>query len=352
MFAPFLTAVVAALAPQVSTLLHPLYLDPAPPELRSARHVLLAFQGAEHAPPGTTRTKEAALERAQDLALRLRGGVDFARTVVEVSEAPDKTTGGMLGSFAKGMLAPDLDAFLFTADVGGVSAPIVLPDGVHVFQRIDTWAAVLELRVEAPETDADAKKRIEFAAGEIARGADFVQMVREHSTDRACAERGGQFAIYERGARDTLLKAAAFELGVGETTPPLRSPIGWHILKRVPLTAVDGSLRENNWARVRAILVQHDKALGVGTKTTRNQLEAKELADALLARLQKGEDFGVLAREVNDDQGGKERGGELGWVHRTMPDLPRPFLTVFAQKPGDAQVFESTLGFVLVQRVK
>lgn len=343
---------IAALLLQVSTLLHPLYLDPAPPELRSARHLLITYQGAQHAPPGVTRTREAALERANDLVPRLRAGVDFGLTLAEVSEAPDKANRGLLGSFAKGMLAPDADAFLFSAEVGAISAPIALPDGVHVFQRIETWAAVLELRVEAPETDVEAKKRIEFVAAEIARGADFVQMVREHSTDRACAERGGQFAIYERGARDTLLKAAAFELGVGEVSPPLRSPLGWHVLKRVPVAAIDAKLRENNWARVRAILVQHDKALGADPATARTQIAAKELVDALLARVKKGEDFTQLARETNDDRGGKERGGELGWVHRSMPDLPRPFLTVFAMKPGDVQQFDSTLGFVLVQRVQ
>ncbi|MBK7874351.1 MAG: peptidylprolyl isomerase [Planctomycetes bacterium] len=342
----------AALLLQVSTLLHPLYLGEAPPELRSVRHVLIAHQGAEHAPPGVARTREAALERANGLVPRLRAGADFRLAVAEASEAPDRANQGVLGSFAKGMLALEADAFLFSAEVGAVSAPIALPDGVHVFQRIDTWAAVLELRIEGPESDVEAKKRVDFVAGELARGADFVQMVREHSTDRACAERGGQFAIYERGARDTLLKAAAFELGVGETSPPIRSPLGWHFLRRVPLSAVDGKLRENNWARVRAILVQHDKSLGADPATTRTQLAAKELVDALLARAKKGEDFTQLARETNDDRGGKERGGELGWVHRSMPDLPRPFLTVFAMRPGDVQQFDSTLGFVLVQRVQ
>ncbi|MBI5362391.1 MAG: peptidylprolyl isomerase [Planctomycetes bacterium] len=342
----------AALLLQVSTLLQPLHLGDAPPELRSARHVLLSFQGAEAAPPGTTRTRAAALERAQDLAARLRAGVDFARTVSEASEAPDARSGGVLGSFAPGVLALEADRFLFAANVGAVSDPIVLPDGVHVFQRIDTWAAVLELRVEGRADDVEARKKVEFVRAEIARGADFGQMAREHSSDRVTAARGGQFAIFERGARDTLVKAAAFELGLGETSAPIRSPIGWHIVRRVPLEGFDPALRENNWARVRAILVQHDKALGADPATTRDQGKAKELVDALLARLKKGEDFGALAREANDDQGGKERGGELGWIHRAMPGLPRAFMTVFAMQKGDAQVFDSTLGFVLVQRVK
>jgi parvulin-like peptidyl-prolyl isomerase len=342
---------VAALL-QVSTLFQPLHLEPRPPELRALRHVVIAFAGAEQAPPGLARTKEEAARLAADLATRLRAGADFAAAVREHSAAPDARTGGVLGSFAPGALARELDTFLFAAEPGAVGEPLLLPDGWHVPQRIDAYAAVLEIRIDCPETDAAAKQRIDRLAAELTMGGDFAALAKEHSSDRVAAERGGQRAIYERGPRDVLLKAAAFELPIGGVSWPIRSPVAWHILKRVPLAEVDPALRENNWVRVRAILVQHEKAVGADPATARTQTAARAIADDLLARAQKGEEFAKLAKETNDDPGGKERGGELGWVHRGAPALSRALAQAFLMKRGETQLQDTAFGYVVLQRVE
>lgn len=341
---------IAALLLQVSSLVHPLYLDEKPPELRAVRHVMLVHAGAKDVAPSYTRTKEDTVAMAKDLVARLRAGGDFGAAVRDLSQAPDAQSGGVLGSFAPGMLGGDVDRFLFAAELGAVSDPIPLPSGVHVFQRVEALAAVLEIRV-APDSD-DAKKRIEFVHQQIVEGADFAAMAREQSSDRETAARGGQFAIFERGPRDLMLKAAAFELAVGHTSPPIHTPLGWHVLKRVPLESVSPDLREKNWARLSAILVQHDHADGADKATARTQEAAKRIADAFIARLEKGEDFAKLARDVNDDRGGKERAGDLGWVYRFTPDLPRSVGAGFGMKPGESELYDSSLGYVIVKRVR
>jgi hypothetical protein len=63
-------------------------------------------------------------------------------------------------------------------------------------------------------------------------------------------------------------------------------------------------------------------AQGADMSKAPDQKKAREIADALVSpRIQKGEELRKVAAEFNDDPGGKERGGDLGWIHRGSPNL-------------------------------
>lgn len=343
---------LALLLVQNSLLARPLYLEEAPPELRSARHLLLPFEGAHGAPEGTRRTRAEAQEFAAALVQRARAGEDFTRLVKSYSQAPSAQAGGVLGSFAHGMLDTHLDAFLFSAESGAVSEPLETPAGIAILQRIDTEAAVLQIRIDVkdPAGEAPARARLAQLLPRLP-GGDFGKLAREFSDDAETRARGGQFAIYERGAGDTLLKAAAFELPLGGISEPIRSPLGYHVLKRVAPAEVDPKLRENQWVRLRAILVQYDLALGADMSHTRDQKKARELVDALAARVRNGEDLAALAAEFNDDPGGRERKGDLGWIHRGAPNIT-PMLSQAALLPVGSvcEPLLSPFGYLIVRR--
>jgi len=341
---------LACLLLQTSLLLHPTFPGNEPPELRSARNILLLHKDVADVGPAVTRTREEALELAKTVVGRARAGASFVALAQEFSQGVDARLGAVLGSFPQGALEADLDRFLFAAELGAVSEPLATARGVLILQRVDTWAAVRELRVELGADEAGAERKVRELGARLAQGADFAELAREHSSNKEAAARGGAFAIYERGARDTLLKAAAFELRVGEVSGPIRSPLGLHLLKRVPEAEIEAGLRENNWAHVRAILVQHDKAAGADPALPRTQAQAKALGEKLRERLKQGERFEALAAEFNDDPGGKERAGDLGWVHRSMPNLPRPIASVFLLRPGEHDLFDSPRGYVLTWR--
>lgn len=339
----------AALLLQTSLLLNPLRLEAEPPELRSARSILFVHEGAQDCPPAEKRTHAEAAALARELALRLRAGANFVAAAEQYSGLPNAHTGAVLGTFPPGVLTTEFDAFLFAAAPGAISDPIDSAHGVILLQRVDTWAAVLEIRLAAGD-DVVHRGAIEALRKEIDAGADFAELARAHSINAEAAARGGQFAIFERGARDVLLKASAFELAEGEVSQPIASPLGWHLLKRVPVSAVDAQLRENHWARVRAILVQHDKAVGADPAMPRTLGQAKGIADGLFARLRAGAPFAQVASEFNDDPGGKARAGDLGWVYRFTPDLARPIAAVFAAPAGRIELHTTPLGFVIVLR--
>jgi peptidyl-prolyl cis-trans isomerase SurA len=149
------------------------------------------------------------------------------------------------------------------------------------------------------------------------------------------------------------LKAAAFELDVGEVSAPIQSPLGWHLLKRVPVADIDPTLASSNFVRLRAILVRFDTAVGADPAMDRTQQEARKLADTLYKRIQAGEDMRAVAREVNDDPGGKEREGDLGWIHRDSPSIGVPIRQALLLTPGTVSMPTATpLGYLIVKREK
>jgi parvulin-like peptidyl-prolyl isomerase len=80
------------------------------------------------------------------------------------------------------------------------------------------------------------------------------------------------------------------------------------------------------------------------------RVEAQKKAEAILGRLQKGEDFAKLAQEFSDDSGSKGLGGDLSWVARgqTVPSFEAAAFAL--QKPNDlSAVVESPVGYHVIQ---
>jgi peptidyl-prolyl cis-trans isomerase SurA len=245
------------------------------------------------------------------------------------------------------MLVPALDAFLFSAELGAVSDPLVDDRGVHVLQRIESHAAVLQILVGGREDEA--RTRCDQIASRISNGEDFAKLARELSDDRESAARGGQFAIYERTVDDQLLKAAAFRSEIGDVSGPIQTPLGWHFLKRVPLDEVDPTFAEPTFVRLRGILLRVDER----SDDREGRARARDLADRLYERLRSGEDMGKIAREFDQDPGGKERDGDLGWVHRNQPGLPRELKRACLLRIGDvSEPAPTAAGYLILRREK
>jgi parvulin-like peptidyl-prolyl isomerase len=75
-----------------------------------------------------------------------------------------------------------------------------------------------------------------------------------------------------------------------------------------------------------------------------------EEAQALLERLQGGEDFGELASVYSLDLSTRPGGGDLGWFGEEQLTAPELEQAAFAMNPGDpAQVVQSALGYHLLE---
>lgn len=85
--------------------------------LATARHILVD-------------TEEQCLELKQQIS----GGADFATLAAEHSNCPSGKSGGDLGQFGPGMMVPEFDKVVFSADVGSVEGPVQTEFGYHLLE--------------------------------------------------------------------------------------------------------------------------------------------------------------------------------------------------------------------------
>lgn len=329
-----------------------LYLGPEPPPTRSLRHIQLVHRESLGAARNVDRTKEEALDLARRLRAALLDGGSFEHLARAYSSAADAPVGGVMGTYARGVLQPAFDTYLFDAELWQVSQPIDAPTGIHIVQRIDRLAGCRTLML-AGEGD-DVRARIENLRREILAGADFADVARRASEDELTASRGGALAVFERGPADRLLKAEAFRLVENEVSRPIRSPYGWHLVQRVAPDSLPQEVVEATWLEFCGIVILHDEHALPIVSPPRTSAEAEAIARDLAAQLEAGADFADLAAQWTDDPGGaRERAGRIGWVHRRQPGVPAFMREAFRLEVGAYLGPQpTTVGWVFVQRIR
>jgi peptidyl-prolyl cis-trans isomerase SurA len=101
-----------------------------------ARHILVAYKGAQRAAPEITRTRDEARTLAQQIAAEARSGKDWEALWKQYSNEPGGRDGGDLGTFGRGQMVPAFENAAFELKVGQVSDVVETPFGFHVIQRL------------------------------------------------------------------------------------------------------------------------------------------------------------------------------------------------------------------------
>lgn len=78
----------------------------------------------------------------------------------------------------------------------------------------------------------EAKKLAEEIQRKAASGADFAELVKQHSDDPASKERLGSVGKFKRDEMVKPFADAAFALEVGAISQPVESEYGFHVIKR------------------------------------------------------------------------------------------------------------------------
>lgn len=102
----------------------------------AARHILIAYQGAQRADPAITRTRQEAQALAEQVVREVREGKDWEALWQQHSNEPGGRPGGDLGVFGRGQMVPGFEQAAFGLAVGETSDVVETPFGFHVIQRL------------------------------------------------------------------------------------------------------------------------------------------------------------------------------------------------------------------------
>ena len=69
-----------------------------------------------------------------DLKAQIENGADFAEVARAHSSCPSGRQGGDLGEFGRGVMVPEFDQVVFSADVNTVQGPVRTQFGYHLLE--------------------------------------------------------------------------------------------------------------------------------------------------------------------------------------------------------------------------
>ncbi len=183
----------------------------------------------------------------------------------------------------------------------------------------DTEYNIAHILIQVPEQASAEqiqarKARAEQALAEIKKGTNFGQVSASFS-DAPNALQGGDLGWRAASRLPQLFNDALNNLQVGEVSPILRSPNGFHILKLVDKRGRDVAM---------VVTQTHARHILIKTNELVSEADAKRRLVELKERLDNGANFADLARLQSED-GSAAKGGDLGWLSPgdTVPEFER-----------------------------
>ena len=366
------------------------------------KHVLLgwnelsAVYGPQMDPRAKARDNAAAAKLAQELAVKLRAAPDSIDALVkEHSEDPGAKSGEPYEVKESTQFVPEFKKLalrLKDKEVGLVKTQF----GYHVIERVAPPAldplepaAILARQAEpgsvrvqhvligwkdvpaasqrpvdpraATRTKADADKVASTVLAKVIAGGDMVALMKEFSEDPGTQKDGKDYEINENTPFVEPFKKLSLRLKIGEAGM-IRSPFGWHVIKRMAppppdaLESADILARQpvTKIAKVKHILLS-DSTSGRpdgdprGKKRTRAELEA--LIKKTVAALNAKGKIEPLMAELSEDPGSSKSGTSYDVTPEAS--LVEPFKALGLRlNVGETGVVKTDFGFHIIQRTE
>ncbi|HEY1812812.1 MAG TPA: peptidylprolyl isomerase [Kofleriaceae bacterium] len=216
----------------------------------------------------------------------------------------------------------------------------------------------LDPRAQA-RTKADADKLATEILAKARSGADFKDLMKQYSEDPGSKDNGRTMSVSETENYVEPFKKLALRLKEGEVGL-VKSPFGWHIIKRVPapppdpLESADILKRApvTDKAKVKHILLNwadNNPKDPRAQKRSRAELEA--LVKDTVAKLKAGAKIEDLMKQLSEDPGSAKKGDS----YDVTPDagLVEPFKNLSLRlKVGEVGVVKTEFGIHIIKRVE
>jgi peptidyl-prolyl cis-trans isomerase SurA len=200
-------------------------------------HILIAAPEAASADQ-----LEKTQKRANEVLKRLDAGEDFEQLAISLSDGQKALEGGKLGWRKAGQLPTLFSTSVAQMAVGEHSGLIRSSSGFHIIYLNEkrsgekhiitqTKARHILIRPNELNTETDVITRLRQLRERIIAGADFAELAKSHSEDRASAVNGGDLGWVSPGQMVPQFENAMNSLKPGEVSEPFQSQFGWHIVQ-------------------------------------------------------------------------------------------------------------------------
>ncbi len=174
--------------------------------------------------------------------------------------------------------------------VDQILIPVLATDSPEVERAKEAFANDLRQQIGDGEDFADVRMQAQQAAAA--------------GSARAFAVSGGELGWRKADRLPTLFADIVPDMTTGAVSEPIRSSNGFHLIK---LSDVRGdSNRLVKQTEARHVLIAPNEI--------RTEDQARRLAQEVYERIDGGEDFNIVARQLSDDTQSVVAGGDLGWV--------------------------------------
>lgn len=190
--------------------------------------------------------------KAEEALKKLQDGADFGQVSAGYSDAPNAMEGGKLGRKKLSQLPELFQTALKTMKTGEVTPLLRSSNGFHIIKVMkreggstplviqQTHARHILLKPSEMLSDSDAQRRLSDLKERLDNGGSFDELARQYSED-GTASKGGDLGWVNPGDTVPDFEKAMNALAPGETSPPVRSPFGWHIIQVIERRSQDMS---------------------------------------------------------------------------------------------------------------
>ncbi|TXI17163.1 MAG: molecular chaperone SurA [Nitrosomonas sp.] len=193
-------------------------------------------------------------ERAEMALAKLKEGADFAQVAAEFSDAADASKGGILDWRPINQLGPKFAELLAPLQLGELTPIVQSPSGFHIFKLLDrrsqevptviidqTHARHILIKINELTSENDARLKITQIKNRLDRGEDFAELAKLYSEDSS-ASSGGDLGWLSPGDTVPAFEQTMNTLLPGQTSEPVQSQFGWHLIQVVERRTQDVSL--------------------------------------------------------------------------------------------------------------
>ena len=186
----------------------------------------------------------AAFAKINEARQKILKKQDWETVAMEYSDDKSKATnkgriGYVTAIFPKGLY--ELEAAAYALPIGQVSNILRSPTGYHIIKvnerrpaRGKMEIAHILIRTKEGSDGSEAKQKAENLYSQLKKGGSFEELARANSEDPQSAKRGGYIGQFGINQYEAEFEETAFSLANnGDFSKPVKSSVGYHILKRI-----------------------------------------------------------------------------------------------------------------------